>query len=119
MPIIRSRAEPLIRQRPLASGASLPPGFARLGAVSRIPGPPMTKSFFTRHRRLLGASFIFLLLAAAGGYHLAQRPQPLPADDASAAMLAELRQDSGPWNQHRADLSTLVGDMRDGRIASA
>jgi len=79
----------------------------------------MTKSFFTRHRRLLGASFIFLLLAAAGGYHLAQRPQPLPADDASAAMLAELRQDSGPWNQHRADLSTLVGDMRDGRIASA
>lgn len=81
----------------------------------------MTKSFLHRHRHLFGASAlcIALFVAALFAYREAQAPTLPPASDASAAMLAELHQSTAPWTVHRRDLSTLVGDMRNGRIASA
>lgn len=80
----------------------------------------MTKPFFARHRRLLGGlSLVLVLLVVVAGGWYSQRPQLAPGGDASATMLAELRRDASPWTAYRADLSTLVADMRDGRIASA
>ena len=80
----------------------------------------MTKSFFLRHRRLFGAAALCIaLLALTLAYWQSRTPATPPAGDVSAAMLAELRQSTAPWTAQRRDLSALVRDMRDGRIASA
>lgn len=80
----------------------------------------MTKSFFLRHRRLFGAAALCIaLLALTLAYWQSRTPATPPAGDASATMLAELRQSTAPWTAQRRDLSALVRDMRDGRIASA
>ncbi len=99
----------------------MPPGFAPLrGRCLTNSGTTMTKPFLVRHRRPLGvASLLLVLLLGAAGYWWAQRPQPAPAGDVASRMLAELQHDASPWTAQRADLSTLVGDMRGARIASA
>ena len=81
----------------------------------------MTKRFVHRHRRLLGgiALCIALLAMVAVGYWQSIRPTTPPAGDISAVMLVELQRSTAPWTANRRDLSTLVGDMRGGRIASA
>ncbi|MBM7060650.1 AAA family ATPase [Pseudomonas sp. UL073] len=80
----------------------------------------MKKSLFARHRRLLGVvSLCLALSAAAGWYWQSSEATVAPPSDASARMLAELQQSTDAWTAQRRDLSTLVGDMRDGRIASA
>ena len=78
----------------------------------------MTKTFHTRLRFGFAALALLLLAAASAYWWHTQAAQPLPQGDASAAMLAELQRDTQPWTAHRADLSTLVGDIRGGRIAS-
>ena len=81
----------------------------------------MKKTFFARHRRSLGVITLctLLLAAAAGSFWYASQPAATPPGDASAAMLQQLQQSSDAWTANRRDLSTLVGDMRGGRIASA
>jgi cell division protease FtsH len=82
----------------------------------------MKKSFFARHRRVIAAVSLGLVLAAAGSAAwYGQSPPPAAPQhrDASAAMLQELEQSTSSWKAHRRDLSALVGDMRSGHIASA
>jgi cell division protease FtsH len=81
----------------------------------------MTKRFVHRHRRLLGgiSLCIALLAMVAVGYWQSIRPTTPPPGDISAVMLSELQRSTAPWTANRRDLSTLVGDMRGGRIASA
>ncbi|WP_437883036.1 AAA family ATPase [Pseudomonas sp. LRF_L74] len=81
----------------------------------------MKKSFVARHRRALGAILLCLVVnaAALAWFWGSRQPVVAPARDISASMLQELKQSTAPWSENRRDLSTLVSDMRDGRIASA
>ncbi|WP_188983288.1 AAA family ATPase [Pseudomonas matsuisoli] len=76
----------------------------------------MKKPSLDRKRRLICLVSLALALAvpAAGWYGFAHQPAPT-----EAGMLAELKQSTKPWREHRADLSTLVDDMRAQRIESA
>ncbi|MES2821116.1 MAG: AAA family ATPase [Pseudomonadota bacterium] len=81
----------------------------------------MKKSLFARYRRAVGAASLCLALGAAtaGGYWYSQPPAAPPQGDAAALMLHELTRSTDAWTAQRRDLSTLVGDMRANRIASA
>lgn len=81
----------------------------------------MKKSFFARRRRLVHTLGLSLALAVAGLgiYWQANSAVDIPTGDASAAMLQALESSTDAWTANRRDLSTLVGDMRDQRIASA
>ncbi len=67
---------------------------------------------------LLGVILAIALLAGTAWQLWPQAPKPA-ASGAAALMLEQLKESSQPWLENRRDLSTLVADLRDKRIASA
>ena len=81
----------------------------------------MKPSLLARHRRLVYTLALSLALTAVGiaAYWHANSAPDAPPEDPSAAMLQALERSTDAWTANRRDLSTLVGDMRNERIASA
>lgn len=70
-----------------------------------------------RHLPLLLCALLAAALLAA--WALRPSPAATPPAEGMAALLGELRQSTEPWKAHRADLSRLLDDLREGRIAAA
>ncbi|WIX03278.1 AAA family ATPase [Pseudomonas sp. AR5] len=70
-----------------------------------------------------GLALVTLLLVGAAAlafWALRSTPPATPAEPGTAAaMLAELQASREPWQANRGDLSRLIGDLREQRIASA
>ena len=66
----------------------------------------------------LGLSLIVAVLAGVAWQLWPHAPKPA-ASGAAAVMLEQLKESTQPWLENRRDLSTLVADLRDKRIASA
>lgn len=70
-----------------------------------------------------GLALVALLLVGAAAlafWALRSTPPATPAEPGTAAaMLAELQASREPWQANRGDLSRLIGDLREQRIASA
>ncbi|MCQ4326231.1 ATP-dependent Zn protease [Stutzerimonas stutzeri] len=81
----------------------------------------MKKPRLLQGRRGLALSiFALLLLTALAGWQLnPSTPDAPPAAGSAAAMLAQLQTSRESWEADRGDLSRLMGDLRDGAIASA
>ncbi len=82
----------------------------------------MKNPSFPKSRRgrglLLGLSLGVALLAGAAWRLWPPAPQPA-ASGAAGVMLEQLGESTQPWLENRRDLSTLVADLRQQRIASA
>ncbi|MCQ4272366.1 AAA family ATPase [Pseudomonas kuykendallii] len=82
----------------------------------------MKKPALLNNRRgrtaLMGAFLAIALLAGAAWQLWPQAAKPA-ASGAAALMLEQLKESTQPWLENRRDLSTLVADLRDKRIASA
>jgi len=68
---------------------------------------------------VLSSLALVLLLGAGLAYWQWQpgKPEALPPPGSVESMLSELHESTQPWRDNRRDLSTLVSDMRQGRIA--